>query len=193
MARADVVEGRRLVSGVLGCPVCHVERAVAGGVVYWHPGAGIPGVRTGDPPPDIAGDALLRAAALIGLTESVAPLVLCGTAGLAAAGFIGMVGSTLVLLDPPDDRAAPVATIVRGAPRVPLGARSVRAIMLDSAWSVGADSVASAVRALMPRGRIVAAVATPLPAGVRELARDDREWVAEREPNIVQIRRPAGR
>jgi hypothetical protein len=35
------------------------------------------------------------------------------------------------------------------------------------------------VRVVRPGGRIVAPVHAPLPANVKELARDDRQWVAE--------------
>lgn len=105
-----------MVAGVLGCPVCHVERLVTNGVVYWRPG---PATALSDAP-DVTGEDLLRLGALIGLTESLAPYVLCGSTGLAAAGLGGLADAPLVLLDPPDDRAASIATVIHGAPSVPL-------------------------------------------------------------------------
>jgi hypothetical protein len=38
------------------------------------------------------------------------------------------------------------------------------------------------VRATRATGRVVAPASTPLPDGVREIARDDTDWVGEREP-----------
>lgn len=190
VARADVVEMRRMIAGVLGCPVCHVERRVAGAVLYWSAGE--------SPLPasaevDVAGEELLRLAALIGLAESTSPFVLCGTRGLAAAGLGGIVEAPLVLLDPPDDRAAALATVIRGAPRVPLVPRSVRGVALDGVWATDGDRLASTVTALALRGRLVAPALTPMPAGVREIARDAREWVAERDADVVGLRRATTR
>jgi len=189
VARADVVELRRMVVGVLGCPVCHAERRVVRGVVYWD---------AGESPPtsaetDVIGEEMLRLAALIGLTESAAPFVLCGTRGLAAAGLGGIAEAPLLLLDPPDDRAAALATVIRGAPRVPLAPRSARGVALDGAWASEGGRVASAVTVLTPRGRLVAPATSPLPAGVREIARDALEWVAERDADVVGLRRAATR
>jgi hypothetical protein len=200
VARADVVEARRLVTGVLGCPVCRAERTIAGGVIHWSappsappsapaaaraPAAAVPA----DPRPDTSGDALMRAAALLGLAATSSPYVLCGEAGLAAAGLVGLTDAVLVLFDPPDDRAAALATVIRGAPRLPVGPRSVRGIMLDEAWATDPARIASAVAALVPRGRLVAPAAAPLPALVREVARDAVLWVGERDADIVPLRR----
>ncbi|HVZ48564.1 MAG TPA: hypothetical protein VG916_07255 [Gemmatimonadaceae bacterium] len=188
VARADVVEARRLVAGVLGCPVCRAERTVAGGVVHW--AASAPAAATPpDPRPDTTSDALMRVAALLGLAAAPSPYVLGGDAGLAAAGLVGLTDATLVLLDPPDDRAAALATVIRGAPRVPFGPRSIRGITLDVAWAADPSRIASAVTALAARGRLVAPAAAPVPAGVREVARDAAQWVAEREADVVPLQR----
>lgn len=191
VARADVVEARRMIAGVLGCPVCHVERIVVGRVVYWTPGAAIAPIS--QPEPDVAGEPMLRIAALIGLAESAAPFVLCGGAGFAAAGLGGIADAPLVLLDPPDDRAAALTTVIRGAPHVPLAARSTRGVVVAGAWAADPDRVASAVTSLVARGRLVAPAATALPLGVREIARDEREWVAERDADVVPLRRSVAR
>jgi hypothetical protein len=42
-----------------------------------------------------------------------------------------------------------------------------------------------AVAALRPAGRLVAPLSVPLPDGLRELARDERHWVAERVPSAA--------
>lgn len=188
VAQADAVQDGRMAEGTLGCPVCHAERVVRGGVVWW---SGAPTPTPADVRPDMTGEALVRAGALLALADSRQPYVLCGAAGLAGNGLAAFADAPLVLLDPPDDRAAPFATIVRGAPAVPFAARSVRGVLLDGAWAADPARMASAVGALVPGGRLVAPAAAALPAGVRELARDVGEWVAERVGDVVGITRGA--
>ena len=184
VARADAVETGRMVEGIVGCPVCHAERVVTGGVLYWE---GTPGAVPPDPAPDAGAERVMRLGALLGFTEGAAPFVLRGADGLAASGLIGLAEVPLVLLDPPDDRAAPFATIIRGAPGIPFGAGAVRGIAAGGRLGNDPGFAASCVRALAPRGRLVAAASAPLPAGIRELARDGLEWVGEREPVPVTV------
>lgn len=181
-----------MVQGVLGCPVCQVERGVRRGVLYWSavPETAAPAASGRASPAastaDTGEDAVTRIGALLGFGESTAPFVLTGASAAAAVGLLGLVDATLVLLDPPDDAAVAFATVIRGAPRVPLAARSARGVLLDGDWAV-ADRALAAVDALADGGRLVAPVSVPLPAGVRELARDDRQWVAERVGGGVPI------
>lgn len=183
VARADAVEAGRMVEGVIGCPVCHVERLVHGGVVYWQ---GEASPASGDPAADADSERVMRMGALLGFTEGAGPFVLQGSAGLAASGLNGLADAPLVLLDPPDDRAAPFATVVRGASAIPFGTGAVRGIAIAAA-PVDDAFMTSCVRALVQRGRLVAPAALPVPAGIRELARDTIEWVGEREPVAVTV------
>jgi hypothetical protein len=187
VARADIVEAGRMVEGILGCPVCHAERAVRGGVVYWSQD---PGRRIQDRARDPHPDRVMRIGALIGFGDSYLPFVLCGADANVAAGLGGLSESPIVLLDPPDDRAALFASIVRDAPAVPFAADSAQGIAVDGAHA-GQAYLASCVRALVTGGRLVAPASAPLPAGVRELARDDEQWAAEKEQvtSTVPLRR----
>ncbi len=186
VARADRVEDGRMVTGVLGCPVCRLEREVRGGVVHWTPDAIARPAGTGHAAPDR--DAVLRIGALVGFGDSGSPFVLCGAVAGVATGLAALADAPLVLLDPPDDTAARIATIIRGAPRAPLAAGSARAI------AFGADRadvglVSSAVAILAPSGRMVAPAGTSVPTGIRELARDATHWVGEREAAVVPLAR----
>lgn len=192
VARADRVEAGRMVEGVLGCPVCQAEREVRRGVLHWSaaPGASA-GAASGSASPTASSagtgeDAVTRIGALLGFGESTAPFVLSGPSASAAVGLLGLADAVLVLLDPPDDAAVAFATVIRGAPRVPLAARSARGVLLDGDWAV-ANRALAAVDSLADGGRLVAPLSVPLPAGVRELARDDRQWVAERVGGGVPI------
>jgi hypothetical protein len=182
VARADRVEGHRMVEGVLGCPLCGVERAVQGGVLWWSapqhvaPAAGR----------DIPDGAVTRLGALLGFGESAAPFVLCGVPGAAAAGLAMLAEAPIVAADPPDDRAVPFVTIVRGAQVLPLAAGVARGIAIDAVWAAP-TRLASCVAALVPGGRLVAPATIPLPDGLRELARDTAEWIAERVATPARV------
>ena len=61
---------------------------------------------------------------------------------------------------------------------LPLASGAARAMAIDH---VSIERAASAVRATRTTGRVVAPVSLALPDGVREIARDQVIWVAERE------------
>lgn len=187
VARADSAEAGRMRAGVLGCPVCESERRVDGGVILWSEHARLVGLTVAA---DAQEEFVARVGALAGFTDSSQPFVLAGRAAAAAAGLSGLADAPLILLDPPDDRAAAFTTIIRGAPAVPLRSRSARAVVLDGDHAT-TEWLASAVSAVVAGGRIVAPAAVPVPPGARELARDGAEWVAERVGDVVPIGRAA--
>lgn len=192
VARADAVDGGRMTRGVLGCPICRVEREVRGSVVYWTadaepwaPGAGAP-EHTGDH------DTAMRLGALLGFAESGAPFVICGAEGAAAAILAALADAPIILMDPPDDRARSVATIIRGAQAIPLATGAACGIALDEAFGAP-ERIDSAVRALTVGGRLVAPAALAVPAGIREIACDDLHWVGERGPDVIALSRAPAR
>ena len=79
--------------------------------------------------------------------------------------------------------AAPGLSIIRTTGALPLAAGSTRGIAIDVGDLHGDHTarVESAVRATRARGRVVGPATLPLPAEVRELARDEAVWVGERE------------
>lgn len=173
VARADAADGGWMRHGVLGCPVCTRERAVRGGVLWWRDDAPAPTAA-------VASDeaAAMRAAALLGFGEGHVPFAIVGPAGALAPRLAGLAEAPVVLLDPPDDALAGLVTIVRGAPRAPFAAGALRGLLF-SGPGVSADAVARSAATLVTGGRLVAPAAVPVPAGVRELARDADEWVGE--------------
>jgi hypothetical protein len=89
------------------------------------------------------------------------------------------VETPLVLVDPPDGiEGEPGISILRCDGDLPLAVGAARGVAIDGD---SRERVASAVRATRAAGRVVAPVGVPLPEGVRELARDERDWVGERE------------
>lgn len=182
VARMDEVRGREIVHGTLGCPVCFAEYPVVDGVARLRP----------DDPPRPRGmhvDDAMRAAALLDLSEPGSYATMAGAWGTLAPTVAAMTDVRVIALNAPD--------VVGGAGAwglwapegsLPLAAGSARGIALDARHAALALLAVTALRA---GGRLVAPVATPLPAGVRELARDTTWWVAEREaaPRLVGLAR----
>jgi hypothetical protein len=183
------VSGRWVIEGTLGCPVCQRTYPIAGGVAYIGAAPGEPpldGAVDAGPLPD-GEDAALRLAALLGLASPGGLVVLGGAWGRYASAILDLVPVRLLLLDPIGHAPAGlpetgegVSVVRTGGEAVPLAAGSARAVALDREGGSEAR-LAAAARALAAGGRLVGPTRAALPAGVRELARDDALWVAERE------------
>lgn len=180
VAAADRMEGRHIMEGTLGCPTCRAAYVISGGVAWL--GAD-PAVPAPDAPFPVIADAegeAMRLAALLDLREPGARALLGGERGRLAAALAALTGAELLLIDPPPEvRAGAGLSILRTAGQVPLAGSSVRAAAVDETLVGALEGVMHAVR---DRGRVVAPAHAPLPAESTELARDERDWVAERRP-----------
>src|SRR5215208_3855169 len=89
VAAARRMEGRHIDEGTLGCPICRAEYPIRGGVADFRgegAGAAAAPTESGDAPlPDES--EVMRAGALLGLSESGGVVLLAGTWG-AIAGAI---------------------------------------------------------------------------------------------------------
>jgi uncharacterized protein YbaR (Trm112 family) len=181
VATASRTAHRYLIDATLGCPECDAEYDVREGSVYF----GAPVACEAMPDSE---DEAMRAAALLNTQERGLYVLDGGWASLASA-VQGIVDVDLLLADPP---SAPGTTsagqgTLRGiGDRWPLAAASLHGIALDRATPA---RTADAVRVLRAAGRLVAPVNAALPAGVRELARDDRHWVAEKVGDVFSLSR----
>jgi hypothetical protein len=96
----------------------------------------------------------------------------------------------LVLLNPaPRDAAGADVSVVEAYDAIPFADASFRGVALDETHAE-APLLDAGARVLHPRGRLVAPASAPTPAGVTELARDARLWVAERDagpPKLVRL------
>jgi uncharacterized protein YbaR (Trm112 family) len=175
VASADRMEARHIVNGTLGCPVCKAEFPIRNGVVDFRRGAS--GALPASAAPDQ--EQAMRLAAFLDLTDGQGFAVLLGEWGGHAPLLRTMVETPLVLVDPPEDvEGEPGISVIRCDGELPLAAAASRGIAIDDG---PAARVASAVRATRVKGRLVAPASMAVPAGVRELARDDAMWVGERE------------
>lgn len=185
--RAD---GPFLIEADLACPVCGAEFRIIDGTAHFDVSA--PGQ------PDDTLDATLdatRTAALLGLTEGYLPVLLAGSYASTGGALADLVPIAQVWLNPPAGVASPAApcSTLAVRERLPLGVETLAAAAVDSAHTTP-DMLASIVRAVRVGGRILAPADTPMPTGLKELARDTAEWVAEvttRASGLVELRRRA--
>lgn len=195
---ASETRDRDLVRGVAGCPVCRLEVPIREGHVRFDLAAAerdapaaMPPVIPRDAPPDVE-----RTIALLGLDTPEGAVPLTGIYASIAGPLAAATGVVAVVLSatPADAVAgasatAPVSAVTGALAALPFTDGTFRGAALDAALPMAL--VADAPRTVAVRGRLLAAVAVPPPAGLRELARDDREWVAAREavPTVVGLTR----
>jgi hypothetical protein len=178
-------DGRHIVEGVLGCPACRREYVVSGGITWFvDPSAARDGGRLTTAAPTAPPDRVARAAALLGLTEGGGTILLGGDWVECAHALVELGAGQVVLVNaaPSSPSAQEVSSIVVGD-RLPLAAGALRGVALGGEAATTA-LVAAAVRALRPRGRLVAPSSVAVPDGMTELARDDEDWVAERVGSV---------
>ncbi|MFI5246792.1 MAG: Trm112 family protein [Gemmatimonadales bacterium] len=185
VATASRTVDRHIVEGTLGCPVCGAEYRVHGGAVEFGDEAHEPGAIDDA----IAGERTLRLGALLGLDDR---------GGLYVVDFSGArLVKWLAELSPLSqfiafsggDAIEGAGVVIRGRGGVlPLARACARGVALDDP---SPGLLRSAVDALVPGGRLVAPAEAAVPGGIALLARDDEQWVGEREavPALTVIRR----
>ncbi|MGH7505079.1 MAG: hypothetical protein ACRELX_05495 [Longimicrobiales bacterium] len=185
---ADRVEDRRVLEGVLGCANCREKYAVRRGFIVLHaPGDDAGTGEPVDPHAADQGEAALRAAALMGVSEGPALLLVAGPAVRWAPAISALVEGAEVIAASPGAEAWPEQT---GVSRITVGARlPFYSGKLQAAYLSGdtADRLLEeTARALSPIGRLVL---SPIPSdverrlaavGLRALARDEHTLVAAR-------------
>jgi len=182
VAAVTRMDGRHIVDGILGCPICKREYRVVDGVA-WFTTSGEPSPAGLTPPGGPAHeDLVLRAAALMGLTDA-GGIVCVGGPWVACADALAELGPahvvTLTAQARPSGAGAEAVSALVVDDRLPFGTGAVRAVALGAELATGA-LVRSAVSVLRSRGRLVAPADSGVPDGVTELARDETDWVAER-------------
>jgi hypothetical protein len=177
---------RRIIEGALGCPACGAEYPIHDGVVAFGGALARPS-RASSAPPDA--EATIRLAALLGLDERGGIYVLDYVPALFTGALAAIAPAAQFIVISSGDEIEGAGVVLRGRGSVlPLARGCARGIALDD----GADDLLrSAVVALAPGGRLVAPAAAALPEGVKLLAKDDHQWVGERQavPVLSAIRR----
>jgi uncharacterized protein YbaR (Trm112 family) len=173
VAAFEKIVDRDVISGMLGCPVCRSEFQIRDGDL-WLVTTAMPSPAARAIQPD---EDALRLAASLDLRSETGFAILRG-AWCALAERIADISPThLVLLDPPLNTPRGLGrSIIHAGGTVPLAPSSALAATIDD--DERAYALAMAVR---PGGRVVGPVNLSSPSTVKELVRDDRWWVAEKE------------
>ncbi|MHB0961906.1 MAG: hypothetical protein ACYC5V_01730 [Gemmatimonadaceae bacterium] len=192
VAAATRTAHRRLIEATLGCHECGAEFEVRDGEVWF-------GARVENAPMPVNADETMRAAALLRLEERGLYLLEGGWGSLAAA-LQQVLDVDIILADPPtvvSERAAADASgdgldalgkcTLRGVgDRWPVAGAALHGIAMERVTNA---RLADALRVLRAGGRLVAPANAPVPAGARELARDERHWVAEKVGDVIPLKR----
>ncbi len=170
----DAMAGRDVTAGRLGCPVCHAEYPVRGGVAQLGEPPGLP-----QAPPRLDGPGM---AALLGLEGPGGFVALVGG---AAADWRGVAASLegvhLVGVNPPEGVGPGPGFSVVLAPRLPFKSRSLRGAALGPGYSADPAWVAAAAAAVLPGLRVVGEGGDEGPEpSLEPLASAGGAWVARR-------------
>lgn len=177
----DRMEGRAIIQGSLGCPVCNARYAIRDGVVYFDDAARS-GAGGGSHAADVPGDDRgIYLGALLGLADAQGIAVLEGGWARHGASLRALTTLPLIFLNP-------TVTVVQGEGvavvhcrhAFPVAGGGVRGIAL-AGGAADQDLLLGAVRSLAPLGRLVAPISISRPPQIRELARDSHFWVGENE------------
>ena len=183
--------GSSLLVAELACPVCGAEFRIVNGIAHF--AGATPAAPPAWPSEPYTPAMALRLAALLGVAESQLPVALVGRYTAASSALASWVSAPQLLINGSPVIPGPGVSCLVVADRLPLGVESLAAIAVDATHAT-ATFLDSATRALRLGGRLVAPADAPVPAGMRELARDTTEWVAEttaRASGLVELRRRA--
>ncbi len=189
----DRLVDREVIAGRLGCPVCGATYEISNGVVDFDgddESRSDPHRRDAGRISAVGADDAIRLAAMLDLASPGGLVVLEGAWSAAGEMLASFIDARLLVMNPPPSHSerSPLSAL-RSRHTIPVAAGSCRGIALYCGGH--AEVLArTAVDALRPGGRLVAPADTPMPMDARELARDDRWWVAERSsppPALVTL------
>ena len=176
VASIDRADDRDIVTGTLGCPICLSEYPIREGVVYFaseRPSDADAAPASGGARLD---DDAMRIAATLELTDARMIAVLQGAAGESAQVLRGLSPAQQLLVNAPPRMISGDGISIVVADTAPLAQGSVDAIAVDA--SASEPMIASLVRSLRAKGRMLGPASLAVPEGLVEIARDAQGWVA---------------
>ncbi|HEU5153398.1 MAG TPA: hypothetical protein VFU03_01575 [Gemmatimonadales bacterium] len=171
------MDGRMVVRGVLGCPICQREFRINRGVAVFELSG-----RTGEAAPalttSVEPDAIV---AFLGLEGPGGYLGLFGGAGGFAAGLeAALPGVHLVALNPPEGwTSSPSVSVLRG-PMAPIKSRSFRGVVLGGDIGSNPEWQKEAARCVLPGLRVVGEGTPPRLRELESLGEAGGWWVSRK-------------
>lgn len=178
VAAVSTFHGRHIASGSLGCPICKTQYPVVDGAADFTVAGHSSGADTGAPATDAGEDDILRARALLDLSEAGGVVATVGSAASLSGALEDSAECAILQVNPSGAALGPGVSTMWVDDRLPLAPDALRGALVGDGASP--ELVASLVAAIRPKGRLVAPVSQPIPDGMNELARDDQQWVAMR-------------
>jgi uncharacterized protein YbaR (Trm112 family) len=179
------LDGRAVVEGKLGCPVCGAEYLIDDGVAVFDGSNASVEAAASD---ETASDGTVIAA-LLDFSRPGMLALLAGEWARDAQTVSELTGARIIALNSPgraygsDDIAE-----IRAHSPIPLAAQSLNAIALDATHATPTMLI-EAARLLRPRGRLLVRGEAQLSQQFHELARDSDQVVAEFVGELISLRR----
>lgn len=170
------MEGRRVLRGTLGCPVCQAEYRIEAGVADL--GGSPPALAR---PPAAGGPGAAALLAFLGIEGPGGYLALVGDAARFAGGLaMALPGVHLVAVNPVETPPASPGLSVLRARRMPVKARSLRGVVVGAPEAADPAWQADAIRAVLPGLRATGTGPLPSVAGFEVLGAAEGWWVGMR-------------
>src|SRR5690349_17890720 len=151
VAAADETDGRHIMRGVLGCPVCHARYPIERGIADFSGGVHVPVALEGDE--SVGEDAAVKLAAMLDLTDPSGYVILVGAWARLGAALREIVPVMVLAVNPhPDAAIGDGVSGVTTLDRIPVAASSARAIAFDAASPADGEllDLAAALGAVRP-------------------------------------------
>ncbi len=175
VATASHTLDRHIITGMLGCPICHAEYRIENGAVDF--GGSMPHPTLS--PDAVTEEKALRIGALLGLDERGGLYVLDVIGSYFIPSLLEMSPNSQFIALTANEQMEGAGIVIRSiGDALPLAKGCARGIALDRA---APGLLSSAVQVLASGGRLVAPAAAPVPEGISVLASDSEQWVGERE------------
>lgn len=178
----DEMDGRRVVSGTIGCPVCEVEHKIVEGIVGFGED---PLLGAGSRSDDLTVENMPDAddvQALLNLDSPGGYVILVGSGARLAAELAANTSDVhfVGLNPPPELRESESLSLLRSPARIPIRDGSVRGVLMGREY-VRNRWMDDAGRVVATGGRLVAVVDELSAVGVQQLAVGGGMWVGEKK------------
>lgn len=175
----DRMDGRRVMAGTIGCPVCGTTVAVVEGAMDF---GGSPAPPSGAT--NLSAEGIVTLLGLEGAGGFIAVLGAAG--GLVDQLAARLPGARFVLINPPAAVVGSETASVVRAGRLPVKAASMRGVVVSADHGSDPVWVAAAIQAVLPGNRVIVEGPLEPDGGLELLARTTDLWVARKPTTTLR-------